>query len=57
MIETVEKLLKDHPNSKIVSTGHSLGGALSTICALELFKRYGDRVTEINNFGAPRIGN
>ena len=53
----VEKLVKAYPNSKIVLTGHSLGAALSEICAMDLFKRYGSKIKEVHNFGAPRIGN
>ena len=53
----VDKLLKEHPDGHIVTTGHSLGGALSEICALEMTKKYGSKVKEIYNFGAPRLGN
>jgi hypothetical protein len=37
-------------------TGQSLGGALSTFCAIELQLKL-NKVTELYNFGSPRIGN
>ena len=42
--EAVEKLLKAYPESTIAVTGHSLGGALSQICALELYREFGQKV-------------
>ena len=57
MNEAVDKSLKEFPSSKIVVTGHSLGGALSEVCGLEMFKRYGNKLSEVHNFGCPRLGN
>jgi hypothetical protein len=50
-------LVKKYPNATILTTGHSLGAALTTISALELSKKFPNRVKEIHNFGCPRIGN
>jgi predicted lipase len=36
VVETINTQLVLHPNYTIVSTGHSLGGALASIAALEL---------------------
>ena len=55
--EAVDKLIAAYPSCTIASTGHSLGGALAAVCGLEMFKNYGQRMKEIHNFGAPRIGN
>lgn len=55
--EAVDNLIKMYPTSRIVATGHSLGGALAEVCGLELAKKYGDRVKEVHHFGGPRIGN
>jgi len=44
-----------YPSYKIVVTGHSLGGALATICATDL-RLQGHTVTAYT-YGAPRIGN
>lgn len=40
----------------VVITGHSLGGALATLCALAVRCRLGLRVSLIT-FGSPRVGN
>lgn len=49
----------DKPIKKIYVTGHSLGGAMATICALDLIER--KSITKENlhmiNFGSPRVGN
>ncbi len=37
-------------------TGHSLGGAMATLAALDLATQLGLRVT-MHNFGSPRVGN
>ncbi|MEB3291510.1 MAG: lipase family protein [Leptolyngbya sp.] len=45
---------------EIVITGHSLGGALATIAALDLQYNFGqanDLRFIVNTFGAPRVGN
>jgi predicted lipase len=39
----------------VFCTGHSLGGALATLCALEMRQRLGLRV-ELYTFGSPRVG-
>ncbi|NJK34634.1 MAG: lipase family protein [Oscillatoriales cyanobacterium SM2_2_1] len=46
-------LNRDRP---ILLTGHSLGGALATIAALDLHQR-DYRVTGVYTFGSPRVGN
>lgn len=42
--------------ANILVTGHSLGGAIATLAALELRIIYGNSVHLIN-FGSPRVGN
>jgi len=37
---TAKSLLAAYPNAKIISIGHSLGGAIATITALELQIQY-----------------
>ncbi|KAK6369240.1 hypothetical protein LTR64_007403 [Lithohypha guttulata] len=55
IIPHVEKALQDYPDYKLVLVGHSLGGAVAAIAALELEARgYSPYVT---TFGEPRIGN
>ncbi|KAL6072124.1 Phospholipase A(1) DAD1, chloroplastic [Balamuthia mandrillaris] len=57
---TVGALASTYPNARILVTGHSLGGALATLCAVDLVA-YGvvtdpSRVS-LYTFGAPRVGN
>jgi len=49
-------LLSKYRGSKIYVTGHSLGGALAQIAALDLKLFYG-HVDGLYTFGQPRIGN
>jgi len=55
IIPHVEEALAKHPDYKLVLVGHSLGGAVATIAALEFQSRgYKPHVT---TFGEPRLGN
>jgi hypothetical protein len=58
MIEAVTKFLKEHPDAKLLCTGHSLGGALASLAAMEL-KRLNMTGSGLSvyTFGAPRLGN
>jgi triacylglycerol lipase len=52
----VRNLLAIHRGSAIFITGHSLGGALATLCALD-FKRQHLAPAAVMTFGCPRVGN
>lgn len=55
IIPPVERALQEYPDYKLVLVGHSLGGAVAAVAALELQARgYKPYVT---TFGEPRIGN
>lgn len=43
-------------NQKVFLTGHSLGGALATLCAFRLQKVGSVNVDGVYTFGAPRVG-
>ncbi len=45
--------------SRLTVTGHSLGGALATICALDLQYNFNSILSDIEvyTFGAPKVGN
>lgn len=56
VLSTVLGLIELHPEFDIVATGHSLGGALATVCAMDL--HYVHNITNIKviTFGSPRVG-
>ncbi|MBE9079221.1 lipase family protein [Romeria aff. gracilis LEGE 07310] len=46
------------PATQYRTTGHSLGGALAALCAIDLQYNFGQRITvESYTFGSPRVGN
>jgi pimeloyl-ACP methyl ester carboxylesterase len=55
VVSNVKTLLAMHPLAKIYITGHSLGGALAILCALE-FARQKLPVAGVITFGQPRVG-
>jgi putative lipase involved disintegration of autophagic bodies len=52
----ISELIKKYPTARIVTIGHSLGGALSEIGGLRLRQKFGVPV-DVHNFGCPRVGN
>uniref|UniRef100_A0A0E0FYH5 Fungal lipase-type domain-containing protein n=2 Tax=Oryza TaxID=4527 RepID=A0A0E0FYH5_ORYNI len=53
-IQKTRKLFGDVP---IMVTGHSMGGAMASFCALDLVVNYGLDGVKLMTFGQPRIGN
>lgn len=49
--ELINKLLKENPGYELVVTGHSLGGAASTVTGVLLFDKYFNRQTPVNICG------
>jgi pimeloyl-ACP methyl ester carboxylesterase len=58
LLKATFNLIEQHPDYQIVFVGHSLGGALATLAAVDFQDRYGygDRIS-IYTFGSPRVGN
>lgn len=56
VVRQVRGLVALHPGAKLYITGHSLGGALAMLAALE-FKRQHLDPDGVFTFGAPRVGN
>lgn len=52
----ITDLVNKYPEALITVTGQSLGGALSTFCAIEVQLKFG-KVAELYNYGSPRVGN
>eukprot|EP00591_Stephanopyxis_turris_P012703 CAMPEP_0195512736 /NCGR_PEP_ID=MMETSP0794_2-20130614/4598_1 /TAXON_ID=515487 /ORGANISM="Stephanopyxis turris, Strain CCMP 815" /LENGTH=373 /DNA_ID=CAMNT_0040640593 /DNA_START=63 /DNA_END=1181 /DNA_ORIENTATION=- len=57
IINTVEEVLKENPDYRVTITGHSLGGALSTLCGAYTAKKFPDKLVSVINFGSPKVGN
>lgn len=59
VIMQVEAMMKQKKfaSAQLYITGHSLGAALGTLCALEFSDRYPKRTLTMYNFGSPRVGN
>ncbi|KAJ1984773.1 hypothetical protein H4R34_000461 [Dimargaris verticillata] len=57
--DKVTELLKANPDYSISLTGHSLGGALSSVAAVDFARRDSALVPKLNvvTFGKPRVGN
>ncbi|RIA88220.1 Alpha/Beta hydrolase protein [Glomus cerebriforme] len=55
----VEKLVKENPTYKVISTGHSLGGSLAVFQTLDLIGTPGLNPSNLftYTYGEPRIGN
>jgi len=59
--EVIERIMEEYEKAPrpIFFTGHSLGGALATICALDFALQYPELRSNIaaTTFGSPRVGN
>ncbi|XHX78577.1 MAG: lipase family protein [Stenomitos frigidus ULC029] len=56
--EQIHNYLRSHAATSVIVTGHSLGGALATLCAVDVQYNFSSKVAiSIYTFGAPRVGN
>ncbi|KAL2427239.1 Lipase A [Exophiala dermatitidis] len=55
IVPHVEKALEEYPDYKLVLVGHSLGGAVAALAALEFQAR--GWTPYVTTFGEPRVGN
>lgn len=55
VVPHVEKALKEYPGYELVLVGHSLGGAVAVLAALEFQAR--GWTPHVTTFGEPRVGN
>lgn len=55
--EAMFKVAKESPLKKILCTGHSLGGALATLCAADIKYHLPDKDVSCYTFGSPKVGN
>lgn len=57
VISTVKSQLAAHPGYAIVTSGHSLGGALSSLAAISLASNFPSSSARMYTYGQPRTGN
>jgi predicted lipase len=55
--EAMFKVAQETPHKQIICTGHSLGGALATLCALDVKYNLPAKVVSTYTFGSPKVGN
>lgn len=58
--DRLTEVVKQYPQSELILTGHSLGGAIATIAALDLQYNITSQTQQslvLYTFGAPRVGN
>jgi len=58
ILEILSSLAIKYNTNQLLITGHSLGGALSTLLAFDLkYKNYDYDIQSVITFGSPRVGN
>ncbi|KAK0188613.1 alpha/beta-hydrolase [Armillaria mellea] len=57
VITTIQSELASHPNYTLATSGHSLGGALSSLAGITLQQNFPDVPSKMYTFGQPRTGN
>ncbi len=55
--EAVGNLMQRHPGKPLYVAGHSMGGALATLCAIDLKFAFGIPDVRVYTYGSPRVGN
>uniref|UniRef100_A0A0D9X2P7 Fungal lipase-type domain-containing protein n=2 Tax=Leersia perrieri TaxID=77586 RepID=A0A0D9X2P7_9ORYZ len=53
----VHKARKSYGDLNVIVTGHSMGGAMASFCALDLAINLGSDSVQLMTFGQPRVGN
>tara|TARA_E500000178_G_C16991863_1_gene741195 strand:- start:1126 stop:1998 length:873 start_codon:yes stop_codon:yes gene_type:complete len=56
LLNNLNNLMKEYPEYEIIVSGHSLGGALATLCGYLLTNNLNKNITVIS-FASPRVGN
>lgn len=57
VVNGIRKTRRLYGDVPIMITGHSMGGAMASFCALDLVANYGFDGVRLMTFGQPRIGN
>eukprot|EP00475_Leptophrys_vorax_P006395 TRINITY_DN1395_c0_g1_i1.p1 TRINITY_DN1395_c0_g1~~TRINITY_DN1395_c0_g1_i1.p1 ORF type:complete len:311 (-),score=60.82 TRINITY_DN1395_c0_g1_i1:52-984(-) len=56
LVASVLGLIDEYPDYEVVVTGHSLGGAMGAICAMDLAYNHNIDGVYVITFGSPRVG-
>eukprot|EP00128_Syssomonas_multiformis_P012886 Colp12_sorted_trinity150504_noHs@6127 len=54
ILQAYESAKQRYPSFSVISTGHSLGGAMATLCGLDLYTKYNEDV-KLFTYGSPRV--
>ncbi|KAL2610682.1 hypothetical protein R1flu_029255 [Riccia fluitans] len=57
VVKGVQAILATRDDLGTIVTGHSMGGAMASLCALDLAANFGLKDLKVITFGQPRIGN
>lgn len=57
VVDAAHAIQQSRSDLGIMVTGHSMGGAMATFCALDLSANFGLKNIEVFTFGQPRVGN
>ncbi|XP_021867300.1 probable feruloyl esterase A isoform X2 [Spinacia oleracea] len=57
VLDAVKRAKKFFGEIDLIVIGHSMGGAMAAICALDLTVHHGIKNIQVTTFGQPRIGN
>lgn len=57
LTEAMKSMQRWHPWAPLYVVGHSLGGALATLCALDMKFTFKLKDVRVYTFGSPRVGN
>ncbi|XP_051130098.1 lipase-like [Andrographis paniculata] len=57
ILDAVQKVKEMYGDIRIIVTGHSMGGAMAALCALDLRLTRREENIQVMTFGQPRIGN
>ncbi|GAB4843569.1 hypothetical protein Ancab_013534 [Ancistrocladus abbreviatus] len=57
VIGAVKRAIEFYGDTNIIVIGHSMGGAMASLCALDLVVHHNAKNVQVMTFGQPRVGN
>ncbi|KAG6529827.1 hypothetical protein ZIOFF_012041 [Zingiber officinale] len=57
IVSAVQRAKELYGDIPVIATGHSMGGAIASFCALDLAINFGIHNVQLMTFGQPRVGN